>query len=118
MKVPTHAYSKAHFATYPPKLIEPSSQSRYFREGVLFGVWGWVEAGGGSIKVPAELRNRKGRKMAYHSRSVGGGQAIQNWRNANPPETVGWSPSCSCSAEIRFPARCWTHSPVPVQPAS
>ena len=38
--------------------------------------------------------------MAYHSRSVGGGQAIQNWRNANPPETVGWSPSCSCSAEV------------------
>lgn len=55
-------------------------------------------------KIPDELRKRgQGAKYDFHPTSTGGGQTIQNWRNANPPKTIGWSPSCPCDADEPIP---------------
>ena len=50
--------------------------------------------------MPDNLRNRDGAKMDYHPRQTGGGQVMQDWRDANPPQTTGWSPSCGCGAGV------------------
>lgn len=45
--------------------------------------------------------------MGYHSREVGSGQKLQDWYNAHPETTIGWSPRCRCEGvpfEQRDPA--------------
>lgn len=46
--------------------------------------------------IPNDIRKREGCKMDFHTRSLGGGQVLQNGRDEHPPETLDWWPSCTC----------------------
>jgi DNA modification methylase len=100
-EVATAPFSEAHFATFPPSLIEPCIKAGTSEKGCCAKCGApWLRE---SIKPqpPAELRNRgNGSKMDFHSRQTGSGQKLQDWYDANPGRTIGWSPSCSCHADV------------------
>lgn len=104
MRIATQPFPGAHFATFPAKLIEPFIKAGTSAHGVcaVCGA-GWLRQVE-TPKIPAGLRARDGAKMEYHPRQIGGGQVLQDWRDANPPRTVGWSPGCECGTEEVVPA--------------
>ena len=94
--IATQPYSGAHFATFPEEMarrciLAGSSAKACEHCGAP---WERVVE---TPKIPAELRNRTDVKMDFHTRAVGGGQKVQDWRDANPPQTVGWQPTCGCT---------------------
>ena len=98
--VNTKPYKGAHFATFPPALIEPC---------ILAGTSGkghcpecgfrWVRKIERSKPPHVEKSDldRFGNGEAGVHRKVG--QAYQNWLNENPTRTVGWEPTCKCECE-------------------
>ena len=61
-KLATFSYPGSHFATFPPKLVEPCIKAGTSETGLLCGVWGAVGAGGGCL-----IDERSGRLRAgYH----------------------------------------------------
>lgn len=103
--VPTTPYPDAHFATFPPNLIKPCIMAGTSERGCCpqCGM-PWVRKIE-NLKIPEEMRNRGAEtKMEFHTRQLGGGQKIQEWRDANPPKTIGWQASCECGAEDPIPA--------------
>ncbi len=100
--IPTQSFPGAHFATFPEELVRRCVLASTSEKGAC------AECGAPLMriienpKIPDELRNREGTKMDYHTRQIGGGQGIQDWREQNPPRTVGWKLSCSCgTSEIQ-----------------
>ena len=96
--IPTQGVSAAHFATFPERLVEPCILAGTSAEGACAkcgAPWTRVVE---TKKIPGDMRNREGAKMSYHTRTLGGGQAIQNWREENPSLTTGWKPTCECEA--------------------
>jgi DNA modification methylase len=94
--IPTEPFPEAHFATFPKALVEPCIKAGTSEKGCC------PECGAAWVRKvekpqpPDELRNRgNGSKMDYHTRQVGGGQVVQDFYDANPPRTVGWTPTCS-----------------------
>lgn len=103
--ITTQAYPDAHFATFPEDLVVPCLTAGTSERGACSNCGApWVRDVE-TPKVPDELRNRDATKMSYHPRQVGSGQALSDWRDANPPRTVGWSPSCECNAGKPIPCR-------------
>ena len=104
--IATEPYPEAHFATFPEKLVEPCILAGTSARGACptcGAPWGRIIE---SPKIPIHLRHRDGEtKMDYHTRQLGGGQAIQNWRDQNPPSTSGWIPSCACPPAELVPCR-------------
>ena len=101
--VTTKPYSGAHFATFPPDLIEPC---------ILAGCPETVcaECGAGYVRVvekpkPPEWAFTNARqvddvnvKMSPLGRDGrASGQKMQNWLNENPTVTTGFSPTCDCN---------------------
>ena len=96
--IATESFPDAHFATFPTALVEPCIRAGTSERGVCAACGApWVREVE-NPKVPDAMRNRGG-KMDYHSRELGAGQKMQNWRNENPPRTTGWRPSCECIRE-------------------
>ena len=97
----TQPYRESHFATFPPELPETCIKAGSSEYGVCSECGAPWERQTETPKVPSELRNRDGgAKMDYHTRQVGSGQALQNWRDANPTQTTGWQPTCGCNALV------------------
>ncbi len=97
--IPTESYAGAHFATYPRKLVEPCIKAGTSERGCCAECGKPWEREVERLKVPDDLRNRgNGSKMDYHTRSLGGGQKMQNFYDANPPSTLGWHPTCHHNA--------------------
>jgi hypothetical protein len=104
--VATQPYSGAHFATWPEALVEPMVKAGTSERGCC------PECGKGwervveSPKFPKSLRAKPGDagvKVGYGHptvNTIGSGQVMQNWRNANPPQTTGWRPTCDHYDEI------------------
>lgn len=93
-------FKGAHFATYPPKLIEPCILA-----GCPERCCEKCGAGHERIverpempKVESSEIDRYGNGTTGVHRKVG--QAYQDWRNANPDRTVGWRPICDCNSGI------------------
>jgi DNA modification methylase len=102
--VATRPYKGAHFATFPPALIEPCILAGSSEKGQCPKCGkAWVRVVD-TPKYPKEMRARPGDngvKIGYGHKTVnttGGGQKMQNWREENPPITTGWQPTCACDA--------------------
>jgi len=100
-EIATAPYPKAHFATFPPKLVEPMVKAGTSEKGCC------PECGGPWIRE-TETEYRKNRPSAGNdprSRSedkqaLGSPGGHHGWRGNNllaETATVGWSPSCSCT---------------------
>ncbi|KKL17419.1 hypothetical protein LCGC14_2485760, partial [marine sediment metagenome] len=115
-EIATAPFPKAHFATFPTKLVEPMVKAGTSEKGCCPECGGpWVR----EIKnpqPPSAMRNRGDEtKMAFHSRQLGGGQALQDWYDAHPAETTGWHPSCKCAGNgAGEPIPCTILDPSPV----
>ena len=87
----------AHFAVWPEAIPEKLIRAATSERGACphcGAPWRRVVE---TPKIPDEVRNRgNGSKMDFHSRSVGSRQKLQDWRDANPPVTTGFEPSCAC----------------------
>jgi DNA modification methylase len=91
--VTTQPFSEAHFATFPPALIEPCIKAGTSEKGCCARCGGpWVR----QIERIAENH------ISRHDRQIATGGAITGGVGKNFPDvtttTIGWSPSCSCDA--------------------
>ena len=102
-KVATHSFSEAHFATFPPALVEPCIKAGTSEHGVC-GQCGapWarvvdISGGGGNKGCDASVPEGTARINAY--KALGGGTYLANHI------TTGWSPTCDHDA-APVPATC------------
>lgn len=98
--VPTAPYSEAHFATYPPKLIEPMILAGTSAKGCC------PQCGAPWERVV----ERSGEYGSYHNHEndLVRGQRHEPGRKLvgddfyvkyQPPKTTGWQPTCTCGGE-------------------
>ena len=94
--IPTKPFPKAHFATFPPALIEPCILAGTSEKGCC------VECGSPWERVVEKVGGIKNTNYENESRSAmqRGGKASTTL-NAVPPEskTIGWQPTCKCKGE-------------------
>jgi DNA modification methylase len=94
--IPTQSFKGAHFATFPERLVEPCVLAGTSAHGVCAACgapWRRVlsVASGGSI----------GKSWVDHSQDAEKGNfKIASSDGYQPPETLGWSPTCSCNAAV------------------
>jgi DNA modification methylase len=98
--IATQPYPGAHFATFPPKLVEPCIKAGTSERGVCpecGAPWRRVVADRGegpqfaplAIEASGALPDGPGTH-----RNMGG--RYQKWLDDNPTQTLGWQPSCPC----------------------
>jgi DNA modification methylase len=97
--IATRPYKGAHFATFPPALVEPcilagtSVRGHCPRCGSR-----WARMVERPKPPEVEARDKRMPDEGYErTRKVG--QVYQNWLNENPMQTIGWSPTCDCGIE-------------------
>ena len=99
--VATKPYAGAHFATFPPDLIEPCILAGSpVRCCAACGAphQRVTSRGADHPEVAASDLDRFGTGDAGVHRKVGG--QYQKWLNENPKQTVGWNPGCACDAGV------------------
>lgn len=98
--VSSPGYEGAHFATFPPKLIEPmilAGTSEYGCCGRCGTPWG---------RVTEETALRRERPNEYVKRTgeAGTGNVCSSSVAGVAVKTVGWAPGCKCNTEEVVPA--------------
>lgn len=97
--VATQPYPEAHFAVFPPALIEPcvlaGSAGRACE--VCGAPWERVVEREKSPQVDPSEIDRYGTGEAGVHRKVGG--QYQKWLDENPSQTTGFQPTCTCDNE-------------------
>jgi len=98
----TQPFPEAHFAVFPEKLCEKPIKAGCPEEVCK-------KCGKARVRIvekekapPEVFTNKNTPPDAHTSSYVGGkmrgqGQKLQNWREAHPPKTIGWT-SCDCNA--------------------
>ena len=95
-KIPTHSFKEAHFATFPPKLVEPCIKAGTSERGVC-GECGapWTRQVDTVKGGPVRTRNR--REVGREETAAGFPQEIRH-------TTTGWAPTCcDCHVPIMTP---------------
>jgi DNA modification methylase len=106
-EIATQPYAEAHFATFPEELPRRCIAAGTSELGCC------PECGAPRERVveresaPAEVfcnRNAPEDGHVHHGAYIDGamkqmGQKLQTWRNAHPPQTTGWRPTCNCDGE-------------------
>jgi len=94
-KVSTKPYKGAHFATFPPDLIEPCILAGTSAEGCCSNCRAPL------IRQTSKTKLKRSRPNAYTKRTheEGTGNACANDVAGVAVETLGWAPSCDCAAE-------------------
>ena len=108
-KIATHSFSEAHFATFPPRLVEPCIKAGTSQRGVCKQCGGPWERDTGE-KVSTEGRG-SGNKELHHQGDRGLPDGHSNsHRGCSIPWkptmtlTTGWSPTCQCTPQTSVPA--------------
>lgn len=98
--ITTQPFPEAHFATFPEALIEPIVKAATSERGVCPACgapWQRIvqsgEGDGYAVKA-REVGHPAGEQD--ERRRIGGGQ--KEWNSYQPPQTLGWEPSCACQA--------------------
>ena len=103
-KIATHSFKEAHFATFPPKLVEPCIKAGTSAKGCCGDCgapWGRLSSrpkppdGVFGVAKDAEGNVRQNQSGGVKRSS---GSRLQKWYDENPPETTGWRPTCQCDA--------------------
>jgi hypothetical protein len=124
-QIATQPYAKAHFATFPEKLVVPCIKAGTSEKGCC------PECGAPWRRVVEKPRPPKGvytttgkpddgkvkRFDLPGGGMVGTGQKLQNWLDAHPTRTIGWQPGCdergdaALTERIRPPIPCTVLDP-------
>jgi DNA modification methylase len=111
--IATEPYPEAHFATFPEKLVEPCILAGTSERGACptcGAPWGRkVER----ERPPADVFTKRHalsdgfvyNGSIHEGEWKGHGQKLQDWLNAHPPQTLGWSPTCACPPAEPVPCR-------------
>ena len=95
-KISTHSFSEAHFATFPPKLVEPCIKAGTSEQGVCGECGGpWARSAeqqgtGTMTKKPDGWDTGEGAHGTVHRSGREAGETMEVTRRV----TTGWSPSC------------------------
>ena len=95
--ISTHSFSEAHFATFPPRLVEPCIKAGTSERGVCQECGGpWVR----SVDVGYLDTGSNGEKNigTEASRMASGRRMLRN------TTTTGWSPTCQCKPQTSVPS--------------
>lgn len=98
--IPTQAYSGAHFAVFPPKLVEPCILAGTSERGCC-PVCGapWVRIIEKEFKPQSDVSSER---VAYRGKTLGQWKGMP--RGTNDVRTIGWESSCSCDSADPIPA--------------
>ena len=105
--IATHAFPGAHFATFPPALVEPCIKAGTSAKGVCGECGAPLVRTVAKRKPPESLFGvaRDADGMVRYNRSGGvkrtSGSKLQRFLDDNPPTTTGWQPTCEHAAEVR-----------------
>jgi hypothetical protein len=109
MLVNTRPYSGAHFAAFPPDLIEPFIKASTSEYGVCArcgSQWQRITEKPDFSAQPkrkhSKLEDAMIRKGEGFLTSAGG--KWQEWRDKNPDIQLGWEPTCDCECDEVVPA--------------
>lgn len=94
--ISSHGYEGAHFATFPPKLIEPMIKAGTSEKGCC------AKCGAPWKRVVEEKKLTRDRPNDYVKRTgePGTGNATPNSAAGVETKTVGWESGCECGAEV------------------
>lgn len=99
--ITTQPFPEAHFATFPERIPEICIKAGTSQRGCCPKCGAPWERVVEKVQPPSEMRNRSDEtKMSFKPTQVGGGQKLQDWYDAHPPQTVGWQPSCECDPDV------------------
>ena len=108
-KIATHSFPGAHFATFPPKLVEPCIKAGTSQHGVCAecgAPWARVvekpdmpHDATANTKYDDKSHGGRARKM-IQSRRARGIKDDEGWGGT----TTGWQPTCTCGTEAVVPA--------------
>ena len=101
--IPTQAYSAAHFATFPEKLVEPCVKAGTSEKGCCPECGTpWVrvvetETGAKESATRPKGKGQGGYGTPSSTLSLGGGGYGEAWREKGSlARTLGWRPGCEC----------------------
>jgi hypothetical protein len=97
--VNTKPYKSAHFAVFPPALIEPCILAGCPAQVCVECGEPWVrvvETPKPPLDVFTETSKPKDGFVSVNVTGKGMGRKYQNWRNANPAKTLHFAPTCQC----------------------
>ena len=95
--IATHSFSDAHFATFPPKLVEPCIKAGTSEKGCCVACGSpWRR----TVEVDYSKRNNGTMRRADNSDASEGGWADSPQLNKHVT-TTGWQPTCECNAETQ-----------------
>jgi DNA modification methylase len=101
--IATAPYPGAHFATFPPKLVEPCIKAGTSEKGVCPECGAPWERVVERTPVPRDLTAHRGTSKWAEGAVVRNdtdltrsGQEAARWKAANPDTTTGWQPGCRC----------------------
>lgn len=95
-KISSQGYPGAHFATFPPKLVEPCVLAGTSAHGCC------AECGAPWRRVTVEKQLKRERPNDYVKRTgeEGTGNSCANTVAGVEVKTVGWEPTCECNGKL------------------
>ena len=103
-RVTTKPFRDAHYATFPPDLIEPAIRTTTSEKGCCMACGApWrrkTTRGEPSPAVAGSDLDRFGDGSHGVHRKVGG--QYQKWLDENPLQSAGWTPGCKCPENVIF----------------
>ena len=91
-KIATHSYREAHFATFPPALVEPCIKAGTSEKGVCAECGApWERVVDKSYDNPGNRTTNGDRSLEQRHETAGFAQRLEA-----RTETTGWRPTCGC----------------------
>jgi len=105
--IPTHPYRGSHFATFPPKLIQPCIKAGTSLRGCCAecgAPWRRVMERSGQMpcdeNAGADLEALRATNNDADRRRQMSGAKHAAWKASNPDVFRGWEPGCKCEATV------------------
>lgn len=97
-RIASAGYPGAHFATFPPKLIEPMLLAGTSARGCCEACGApWQRIEERKFVGSYHDHTRDGVQHGLRQRGEGGGGPAPSWV---PPKTLGWEPACECNGRF------------------
>lgn len=94
--ISTKPFKEAHFAVFPPDLIEPCILAGSSENGCCSECGNLYKR---ILERAGTGPERKRRKHDQTNLNMLSGNSYMKWKQENPDQFLGWAPSCQCGAE-------------------
>lgn len=125
-QIATHPLKEAHFATFPPALVEPCIKAGTSEKGCCpecGKAWMRMMERGSNPANEELIASRSDRGRTRTTDNLTSGPEWRAYKVKHPDKFIGWQPSCSCGADVDSGALdpntgagidvCQPHDPVP-----